>query len=50
MSEVHEQALLDAPVPEVWALVGDPSRYPEWLPRAMEIEGEESSRARSSSR
>ncbi len=41
MSEVHEQALLDAPVPEVWALVGDPSRYAEWLPRAMEIDGEE---------
>jgi Polyketide cyclase / dehydrase and lipid transport len=40
MSEVHEQALLDAPVPTVWAFVGDPARYPEWLPRAMEIDGE----------
>jgi Polyketide cyclase / dehydrase and lipid transport len=40
MSEVHEQAMLDAPVPAVWALVGDPARYPEWLPRAMEVEGQ----------
>jgi uncharacterized protein YndB with AHSA1/START domain len=40
MSEVQEMAVLDAPVPTVWALVGDPARYPEWLPRAMEIEGE----------
>jgi uncharacterized protein YndB with AHSA1/START domain len=40
MSEVHEQALLDAPVAAVWELVGDPRRYPEWLPRVFEIQGE----------
>lgn len=40
MSEVHEQALVDAPVPTVWELVADPSRYPEWLPRVLEIQGE----------
>lgn len=40
MSEVHEQALLDAPVSTVWGLVGDPRRYPEWLPRVLEINGE----------
>lgn len=40
MSEVHEQVQLDAPVSEVWALVGDPRRYPEWLPRALEVHGE----------
>jgi uncharacterized protein YndB with AHSA1/START domain len=40
MSNVHEQALLDAPVTAVWELVGDPHRYPEWLPRVFEIEGE----------
>ena len=39
MSEVHEQALVDAPVSAVWELVGDPSRYPEWLPRVFEIQG-----------
>jgi uncharacterized protein YndB with AHSA1/START domain len=27
----HEQALIDAPVSEVWELVGDPRRYPEWV-------------------
>ncbi len=40
MSEVREQALLDAPVSTVWELVGNPRRYPEWLPRVFEIQGE----------
>jgi hypothetical protein len=40
MSKVHEQALIDAPMPEVWELVGDPRRYPEWFPRVFEIQGE----------
>lgn len=40
MSEVHELAQVGAPVSDVWALVGDPHRYPEWLPRALEIQGE----------
>jgi uncharacterized protein YndB with AHSA1/START domain len=40
MSEVHEQALVDAPVSTVWELVGNPSRYPEWLPRVFEVQGE----------
>jgi uncharacterized protein YndB with AHSA1/START domain len=40
MSQVHEQALLDAPVSTVWDLVSDPRRYPEWFPRVFEIEGE----------
>jgi hypothetical protein len=40
MSEVHEQALIDAPVSSVWELVGDPRRYPDWLPRVFEIQGE----------
>jgi uncharacterized protein YndB with AHSA1/START domain len=40
MSEVHEEALIDAPVPAVWELVGDPRRYPEWLPRVLEVQGE----------
>lgn len=39
MSEVHEQSLVDAPVAAVWGLVGDPSRYPEWLPRVFEVHG-----------
>lgn len=40
MSEVHEQVLIDAPTSAVWELVGDPRRYPEWLPRVFEIQGE----------
>jgi uncharacterized protein YndB with AHSA1/START domain len=40
MSEVQQQALVDAPVSTVWELVGDPSCYPEWLPRVLEIQGE----------
>jgi uncharacterized protein YndB with AHSA1/START domain len=27
----HEQALIEAPVEQVWELVGDPRRYPEWV-------------------
>ena len=40
MSEVHAQALVDSPLSTVWELVGDPRRYPEWLPRVFEIQGE----------
>ncbi len=40
MSEVHAQALIDSPISTVWELVGDPTRYPEWLPRTLEIQGE----------
>jgi len=40
MSEVREDAVLDAPVPTVWDLVGNPSRYPEWFPRVLEVQGE----------
>jgi uncharacterized protein YndB with AHSA1/START domain len=39
MSEVHEQTLVDAPVAAVWELVGNPARYPEWLPRVFQIQG-----------
>lgn len=41
MSAVREQMLVDAPVSAVWELVGDPRRYPEWLPRVFEIQGEQ---------
>jgi uncharacterized protein YndB with AHSA1/START domain len=27
----HEQALIEAPVEEVWELVGDPRSYPQWV-------------------
>ena len=40
MSEVRQEALIKAPAPDVWALVGNPERYPEWWPRVVEIQGE----------
>lgn len=36
----RHQAHLDAPVEEVWSLVGSPGRYPEWWPRVIEVRGE----------
>ena len=40
MSEYREEALIEAPVSAVWDLVGDPTRYPEWWPRVLEVDGE----------
>jgi uncharacterized protein YndB with AHSA1/START domain len=40
MSAHRQQAHLDAPVEEVWSLVGAPDRYPEWWPRVIEVRGE----------
>lgn len=40
MSGYREQAHMDAPLEEVWSLVGTPARYPEWWPRVIEVRGE----------
>jgi uncharacterized protein YndB with AHSA1/START domain len=40
MSVVHSQALIHAPPTEIWELVGDPRRHPEWWPRVIEVRGE----------
>ena len=40
MSSIRRQAVIDAPVEEVWPLVGDPSRHPEWFPRVVEVNGQ----------
>jgi uncharacterized protein YndB with AHSA1/START domain len=40
VTEYHAQAHLDAPLDEVWALVGNPATYPQWWPAAVEIRGE----------
>ena len=40
MSDYRAQAHLDAPLDEVWALVGNPATYPQWWPVAVEIRGE----------
>jgi Polyketide cyclase / dehydrase and lipid transport len=40
MSAYRAQAHLDAPLEDVWALVGNPATYPQWWPVAVEIRGE----------
>lgn len=40
MAADRQQAHLDAPVDSVWALVGNPQRFPEWWPRVIEVQGE----------
>jgi uncharacterized protein YndB with AHSA1/START domain len=40
VSAIKRQAVIDAPVEEVWSLVGDPRRHPEWFPRVVEVNGQ----------
>jgi uncharacterized protein YndB with AHSA1/START domain len=40
MSLHRRQAVLDAPIEDVWILVSSPSRYPEWWPRVVEVSGD----------
>jgi carbon monoxide dehydrogenase subunit G len=40
MSAYRAQAHIDAPLDDVWALVGNPATYPAWWPVAAEIRGE----------
>jgi uncharacterized protein YndB with AHSA1/START domain len=40
MSLHRRQAVLDAPLEEVWSLVASPMRYPEWWPRVVEVAGD----------
>jgi uncharacterized protein YndB with AHSA1/START domain len=40
MSVCRRQALIKAPPPRVWELVGNPMRHPEWWPRVIEVRGE----------
>ena len=40
MSAVRRQALIHASPGQVWDLVGDPRRHPEWWPRVIEVRGE----------
>ena len=40
MTAIKRQAVIDAPVADVWSLVGDPRRHPEWFPRVVEVNGE----------
>ena len=40
MSVYRAQVHIDAPLDEVWALVGNPATYPDWWPVAVEIRGD----------
>jgi hypothetical protein len=40
MSSCRQQALIEGSVEQVWELLGDPRRHPEWWPRVMEVKGE----------
>jgi uncharacterized protein YndB with AHSA1/START domain len=40
VSTYRAQVQIDAPLDEVWALVGNPATYPQWWPAAVEIRGE----------
>jgi ribosome-associated toxin RatA of RatAB toxin-antitoxin module len=40
MSVCRSQALINASPEQVWNLVGDPRRHPEWWPRVIEVHGE----------
>jgi hypothetical protein len=39
VSSWRQQALIEAPIEVVWALVGDPRRYPEWARDVIEVTG-----------
>jgi len=40
VSDSRRQALIDAPLDVVWALVRDVNRHPDWWPRVVEVECE----------
>lgn len=40
MSHYREQAYLQASAEELWELLSDPSRYTEWWPRVVEVQGD----------
>ncbi|MBD0281471.1 MAG: SRPBCC family protein [Thermoleophilaceae bacterium] len=33
-----QQTFIDAPLHEVWDLIGDPNRHPEWWPEVLDVE------------
>ena len=39
MSSWKQQALIAAPVEDVWLLLGDPGGYPEWTPDTIAVTG-----------
>jgi uncharacterized protein YndB with AHSA1/START domain len=41
MAEARQQSFIDAPVQVVWDLLEDVDRHPEWWPRVLEVECDE---------
>jgi hypothetical protein len=39
MSTARHQGLIEGRLEDVWRLVGDPNRHPEWWPKVMEVRG-----------
>jgi uncharacterized protein YndB with AHSA1/START domain len=39
MSSWRQQALIEAPVEEVWRFVGDPASYPDWAKDVVDVTG-----------
>lgn len=39
MASWTQQALIEAPVEEIWALLGNPERYAEWAADSVEVTG-----------
>ena len=39
MSAWKQQAIVEAPVEDVWRLLADPERYPEWNAESIEVTG-----------
>ena len=37
----RHQALIEAPATQLWDLLGDPRRHPEWWPRIIEVQGQD---------
>jgi hypothetical protein len=40
MSAYRAHGLVEAPVQDIWDLLADPRRHPEWWPRIIEVRGE----------
>lgn len=40
MSSARQEALIERPPEDVWSLLGDPLRHPEWWPGVIEVRGE----------